>query len=463
MADKPVHPQYSDQLENWELCRDSNDGERAVKAAGEKYLPMTAGQIADGSKRGGNNEGALAYAAYKTRAVYPEIYAEAVEAALGIMHRKPPVIEVPKSLEPMLKDATRMSEPLSVVLRNINARQLVTGRLGVVGDIIVDGTDVWPIVALYEDVSVLNWDTNDTAGLRFVILDESKYMLGNDFNWSKDEKYRVLALVKKDTAEFDDSGVYGTAQMEPGDEISALAFTHPNIRGNTLDQIPFSFVNAADIAPEPNKPPFLGLANACMTIYRGEADYRQNLFMQGQDTLVTIGSMLDEDEKVRTGAGARIDLQQGGDAKYIGVSSNGLPEQRQALENDYERAMVKAGQTLNSGKAKESGEALKIRIAAQTATLPQVARAGAAALERVLRVMATWYGENPDDVIVQPNLEFTEEDLNGQTLVQILQAKGLGAPLSDESIHDYMREKGITKRTYEEEVELLGNEEPGAL
>jgi hypothetical protein len=204
-----------------------------------------------------------------------------------------------------------------------------------------------------------------------------------------------------------------------------------------------------------------GLAKLCLAIYRGEADYRQNLFMQGQDTLVRIGAQGDEDDTVRTGAGARIDVPLGGDAKYIGVSSNGLPEQRQALENDYKRAVQKSGQLLDAtSRAKESGDALRIRVAAQTATLPQIAMTGAAALERVLRSLAEWYGANPDDVKVTPNLNFTEADLNGQTLVQIMQSKGLGAPISEESIHEWMQDQGFTKQTYEEEQKRLAGEEP---
>jgi hypothetical protein len=39
--------------------------------------------------------------------------------------------------------------------------------------------------------------------------------------------------------------------------------------------------------------------------------------MQGQDTFVTIGSGFDEEEKVRVGAGARVDFPMGADAKYV--------------------------------------------------------------------------------------------------------------------------------------------------
>jgi hypothetical protein len=189
------------------------------------------------------------------------------------------------------------------------------------------------------------------------------------------------------------------------------------------------------------------------------------LFMQGQDTLVCIGRLgtNDDEEDVRTGAGARIDIKQGGDAKYIGVSSQGLPEQREALKNDYDRAVQKSGQLLDAtSRAKESGDALRIRVAAQTATLPQIAKTGAAALEQVLKMLARWYGADEDQVSVTPNLNFTESDLNGKTLVEMMQAKGLGAPLSEESIHEWMQKEGITELTYEAELERMAQEDPTA-
>ena len=182
--------------------------------------------------------------------------------------------------------------------------------------------------------------------------------------------------------------------------------------------------------------------------------------MQGQDTLVRVG-IVGESEPVRTGAGACIDVPLNGDAKYIGVSSNGLPEQRQALAADYARAYQKSGQLMDAtSRVKESGDALRIRVAAQTATLPQIAKTGAAGLERVLKKLAVWYGADPDKVRITPNLRFSDADINGQTLVSLIQAKSLGAPLSEESIHEFLRTQGATQLSYEDELAKIETEQP---
>lgn len=463
MSAKSVHPLYSSMLDKWRLGRDSYEGEDAIKASGTIYLPATSGQIADGQGRE-DTLGEKAYQAYKMRAVYPDIFKDAVEAAIGIMHREPPKIDLPAQLEDMREDCTLLGESLEMLLRKINARQLTTGRLGLLGDIRKDGDSVRPVIAIYNEMAIRNWDdtsiSDDDVDVRLVILDESGYEMDQSLTWTFVNKYRVLGLVGPEGT-LESTGTYASTVLREDDEVMGAILNSPSLTGNTLDQIPFVFVNSKDLSPSPDVPPLHGLAKLCLAIYRGEADYRQNLFMQGQDTLVRIGAQGDEDDVVRTGAGARIDVPIGGDAKYIGVSSNGLPEQRQALENDYRRAVQKSGQLLDAtSRAKESGDALRIRVAAQTATLPQIAKTGAAALERVLRALARWYGANEDDVKVTPNLNFTEADLNGQTLVQIVQSKGLGAPISEESIHEWMQDQGFTKLTYEEELKRLGEEEP---
>jgi len=258
-----------------------------------------------------------------------------------------------------------------------------------------------------------------------------------------------------------DKGQYATQLVANDHSIINDNFVYPTILGQTSFKLPFAFINSKDVSPCPDRPPLEGLANVCLAIYRGEADYRQSLFMQGQDTLVTIGKHGSDDDIIRTGSGAHIDIGMGGDAKYIGVSSTGLSEQRLSLENDYRRAQEQAGK-LNDSKQKESGEALGVRKESQTASLHTIAIAGAAGLQKVLRVLAEWYGDDPQLVKVTPNLMFSDRSIDGQTLVQITQAKTIGAPISDESIHDYLKEKGLTNKSYDEELSAIEEEGPAA-
>jgi len=470
------------------MLRDFAKGERAVKAKRTDYLPATQGMILDGfggrsyDPAAGNgagtsnrtNLGEAAYQAYLLRAVFPEYISDALEIFMGMLHNKSAVIELPPELEPLREKATELGEPLELLLQRINLEQLTTGRLGLLVDLPVkpDPRNPLPFIAVYIAEAGRNWD-NDTIGderaeLNLVVLDESGAKRNEEFEWVTVSKYRVLILDTENGRVYR-CGVYEDQGGTPNYDPTQLRT--PTLRGKTLESIPFLFVNSRDITPDCDEPPLIGLARLCAAIYRGEADYRQNLFMQGQDTLVVIGERAKPiqdptqptaEEPLRTGAGSRIELETGGDAKYVGVQSQGLTEQRYALENDRKRAESRSGQLIDAAKGdKESGTALKTRVGAQTATLNQIAKTGALALEMQLKTAARWMGADESKVKVTPNLEFADYQMSGQDLVNLMTAKRTqGAPLSLESIHRLMVQGNLTQFDFMTEQEKVKGEDP---
>ena len=486
MGVESKHPLYSEHVTEWMQMRDTYRGERVVKRNGRIYLPATAGMIADGINDV-HQLGYQNYLAYLQRARFPDLVRYAVEALLGIMHRRPPTIELPASMEFLRDRASRRNESLDLLLRRINEEQLITGRVGVLCDVVDDRPDQL-YFATYCAETMINWDEGRSDGievqnLNFVSLDETSFERVRDFEWEEKQKYRVLLLtdpnnpglpgnvpditVSGDTEpvlnlpEGVGTYMFGIFREEQATFNPSLLMT-PSIRGNVLTKIPFVFINTKDIVPEPDEPPLLGLSNLNLAIYRGEADYRQSLYMQGQDTLVIIGSKLDADgtkQQTRVGAGATIELTQGSDAKYIGVDSSGLPEMRESLENDYDRAARQSGQLLDTtGGAKESGEALRVRVAAKTATLNQIALSGAAGLQYILRIAAEWLGADPQQVVVEPNLDFTDDQIAAQEVVQLMTAKQLRAPVSLRSIHATLLDRGLATMSFEDEIAEIEKE-----
>ena len=460
MAIKSTHPQYDKKKEDWQLCRDSFDGDTVVKDKGHEYLPPTPGQIVDGFF-GGNADARAAYEAYKARAVFPDFFTMGVETLIGILNSKEAQIELPPELEYLRTEATLTGEGLGAVLRKVHEQQLITGRVGLLADLPVnpDQTNPKQYISLWNAETILNWDDgsfNDGFNvLNLVVLDESGYERMDGYEWREVKKYRVLTL--GEVGENEPLGVYKSGVASETEDVNWVT---PVLKGKSLDTIPFVFIGPKDMDITPDTPPLLGLARLCMVIYRGEADYRFCLFMQGQDTLVVVGGMRADattnQDSIRVGAGARIDVDQGGDAKYVGVGGDGLAEQRMALEADRSLAAVRTGQLLAPGKmSMESGEALKTRVAAQTATLTSVAIAGAAGLEQALRKMAKWQGADPAKVKVSPNLDFTNVAIAGQDIVQLLTAKNLGAPLSYQTIFEVLKDHGLTRNDFETEMELI--------
>lgn len=491
MALNSTHPSYSLMVDDWVLMRDAYLGERAVKARGEKYLPPTPGQALDGMN--GKEAGRLAYDAYKLRAKFPDYVSEAVERYIGLLHQKAATIELPPQLEAMRERATVDGESLEALLRRINEQQLVTGRLGMMLDFPAnpDPTAPLPYIALYYGETIRNWDeSNDGQGvnaLMLVVLDESGPVRDKDFEWTQEERYRVLMLgtpapvapaegeVDTTTPNDPTEGVGKKVYMqgvfkarEGANAVDLSAMQTPMYRGTMLEELPFVIINSKDIIASPDNPPLIGLGRLCMTIYRGEADYRHTLFLQGQDTLVTIGTVhqdgqaVGSDEGLRVGAGARIGMDLNGDAKYIGVGSEGLSEQREALTADRSEAEAKAGTLISPSAGKqESGDALSTRLAAQTASLTQIAKAGAAALQNLLRTAAKWMGADPEKVKVTPNLEFAPVLVSGQEAGQLMAARAMGLPLSLESIHGVLVDRGLTQLDFETEMDKIAEEDAG--
>ena len=371
MAIDSKHPLYTEHLPDWQVMQDGYAGERAVKAARFDYLPAPSGMVEDGALVGVTTPGGQAYDAYRACAHYPDLLADAVRAMVGVMHHKPPTIELPLAMAPLLDSATLQGEGLALLLRRINEQQLITGRCGLLADL-PEETDALsselPYLALYRARDLINWDAGQrerlsSDDLNLVVLDETG-PVRQGFEWTVEQRHRVLVLGEPAVNEPSGQALYRAGVFAgKAAAFSADGLIEPSWRGRRLDVIPFSFINASDLAADPDDPPLMGLARLALTIYRVEADYRQALFLQGQDTFVVIGGI--EQDDYRVGSNMTLTVPVGGDAKYVGVDSSGIPEMRAALENDYARAAQKGGQLLDSvSRERESGDALKIRVAA---------------------------------------------------------------------------------------------------
>lgn len=473
MAVDSKHPEYSKRCKEWERLRDSYEGEEAVKAKGTEYLKPTQGMVIDGMQCG--QLGLVDYEAYLDRAVFPDFFRQAVETHMGFLNSREATIELPEAMEFLREKFSSEGESMVSFLKRMHEEQLITGRMGLLADIHADGAEARPYVALYNAENIINWD-DDTFDrglnrLNMVVLDESNERRVNEFEWSYENRYRVLSLgeLPRDPSESgadDQPDVVGEqvyrVQVCDNSGPNSTDWLTPMYKGKRMETIPFVFVNTKDLLSKPDRAPFSGLSRICFSIYRGEADYRQSLHKQGQDTLVVVGGTRQNNENgsvTRTGTGAKIDCDINGDAKFIGVSSQGLFEQRLSLENDRTSASMRAGQVLPSGKSsQESGEALQTRINSQTATLNQIASSSADALQKILRYIAVWMGLDENDVHVIPNTEFADYTIPGQELVQLMTARNMGAPLSLKSIHEVMVDRGLTQMDYESEKELWDEE-----
>ncbi|MBX3490893.1 DUF4055 domain-containing protein [Parvibaculum sp.] len=443
------HPMYEAFAPAWKLMRDAFDGEDAIKRAGETYLPMKSGTAAmkDAAKK------KAAYEAYKTRAEFPELVAPTVRGSVGTMLDQAADIKLPSTMEGLRENATGDGLTLEALHRRISIELLTVGRYGLMPGI-AEGGD--PYIAGYVAEAPINWAVVNRK-LDYLVLDESGSVLNRETGkWESKEVYRESYLEdgrfqSREWTKMNDSWV-------PGDPVGA---TDP--RRRPLDFIPFVFVNTNDLQADPDDVPLYGLGKVAVRIYRLDADYTFALHMTSEPTPVAIGfddpkaAVADGLAPATIGSSVLWILPKGGDAKYLEFEGAGLEAQSTAIQASLDRAVALGSQLLvDRNRTAESGEALKLRLGKQTATLKTIAMTSAAGLERALKNIALWIGANPDDVKVTPNLDFFEHEISAQEIMATVAGWQAGA-YSKRSMFNRMKRGGFHEpdRGFEEEEEEI--------
>lgn len=497
MAVDAVHPRFTDREEEWQLCGDALRGEQAVKEAGRRYLPCPTGFSANPDTKIGE----ALYQAYLERAEFPDLFGLTLRGMVGLIHKKESVVEGIEGtpLEKMFESATRPSSgqpmTLAALHQEITRNLLSKGRVGLLAEAASTGSDT-PWLALYTAESVRNW--SDNYGM--FVLDESGLIQSgtDEFAWVEAKKYRVLRI--------DEGGYYGqvyedhpvvgaspdpTVQSLPGPAPAtneqALAgirprsqqvptqrasstlsvgseIYEPKIRGGKkMDFIPFVVGGPTRMGPNPENPPLLPIARAAKSIYQLNADYRHQLFMSGQETLFVIG-VDKEDVPTAVGAGVVAGIPADGDAKYVSPSCSGINAHKVAIADKAGDAISAGVQLMDQGGGQQSGDALRLRYGAQTATLITISTQSAAILETGLRYCARMVGMSEDKIekiIVKPNTEFLDTVMTAQDAQALVGVWQSGAIAYDTLFENFVR-GGIAsgERSAEEEQERIDEESP---
>lgn len=447
------HPAYEEFEPSWRLMRDSIDGEDQIKSEGEKYLPMKTGTavISDHAAR------SRVYDLYKTRAEFPEIVAPTIRGAVGIATKKSLKIDLPAALEPLRERATLDGLTLESLYRRMVSEIMAVGRYGLLPSLTSRGE---PYLAGYVAESIINWDS--TEGIPdYVVLNESGLVRNRENGeWEEIERYR-------ECESFD--GVYRSLLWEQ--TTSGAVLVEEN-EARTRDRralpfLPFVFVGSLDLTPEPDDVPLYGLAKLAVRIYRMDADYSFSLHMTSEPTPVAIGfddaaSAIERGEAPKTLGSSVIWLMpKGGDAKYLEFSGQGIEKQASAINDSFARAAQQGAQIIQQGQSQESGEALKLRAASQTATLDTIVRTASAGLEKALRNLAIWVGADPDEVVVTADTDFFDHNLNAQEITAIVAAWQAGA-ISYKTMFDKLQQGGIIHEDTvvdDEQAALFDNED----
>ncbi|MEQ5857238.1 DUF4055 domain-containing protein [Halomonas sp. EF61] len=442
-----THPQYDDKLTDWELMRDSIEGEGAIKGAGIGYLPKTSGQLAlehqaktDESAMLSLDEAREIYQSYKRRAQYPLWVKDSLRTMMGLVSRQEPEINLPTSLASLQDEATADGFPLKTLFLRSVLGLLAYGRQPLLADWDGDGR---PYVALYGALDAINWREADVDGRRDLVLSVLREAVhqGDEFSHDSEARYRVLDL---------NEGRYRVRLLdEHGEAVGEEDM--PGTNQAPLDFIPLVFLGSTDNNADTDEIPLLTMAKAALKSYQLSADYYTSLHYTSHPQ-PWIAADLGEDEQFSvSGPMAAWNVGKDGKVGYLEFQGAGIEANRTAMQDQRNTALEAGARVIDAG-ADESGEARKARQSDQHTSLYSVVVTAAEGIEQLLRYFGRWLNlpqADIDAIAFKVEPKFSKDEVDA-AMLQIVHNIVMSGSAPREVLFDSLRKAGLTDKSDEE-------------
>lgn len=461
------HPQYIAMAPRWKRARDASQGEAAVHAAGEDYLPKLA------------EEDAKDYIKRRDRTPFFNATWRTIVGLRGMLFRKDPEVEAPAGAKGYFDDVNMAGSPLRSFAQGVVCEALQIGRVGVLVDHpqqpAADGVTVAqaqrlglrPTLQRYPAESIINWKTErigNSTVLSMVVLAEDTAIDGVDeYAHTTEMRYRVLDLALGDGG----GRIYRQRvfriDAKGGDVL--LTETVPLMNGSPLPFIPLAIIGVNSVGPDVEEPPLIDLIDMNLHHYSVSADYEHGCHFSGLPTLFISGYSPD----VTSPGGGKI---------YIGgPTANCLPAPESkayfveiagefnALHTNLEdkkaqMAVLGARMLEVQRRGVESAETAAQHRKGEESQLSAMASTVSLAITRALDWFCDWAGAS-GDVRFELCREFLPVAMDAQELTALVGAWQSGA-ISGETLFDNLKRGEIIESdaTYEEEQAKIANEGP---
>lgn len=435
MAVNTPNMSYTAMSSKWRRCRDAIAGQDTVHAAGEVYLPKLGGQTKED------------YDAYVKRASYYNASGRTVDALVGLVFRRDPVIEAPESLSDIIDDVTGSGVSVVDFSKSEMTQVLSVARGGILVDHPVsDGSVVTVAQARslglrprwqhYSAEDIIDWKTASIGG-RTVLSQVRLREIGEepDGEWDVGFYERVRVL------ELDEHGLYRQRVFrEVGGLWQVVEIVEPLIGGRRMGWIPFH-IASADIAAgfDPAMPPLLDLVDTNLSHYRTSADLEYGAHYTALPTPVLSGYRPEpgnENKPINIGPSSAIifsDPQ--GKASFLEYAGQGLSTlERLLAAKEARMAALGARMLAPEKKAAEAAETEAIRRAGENSALSSIAGSVSATLTNALKDLVRWASGNASmdvsNVWVDLNRDYLPMTLTApeiDALVRTWQAGGISA------------------------------------
>lgn len=405
--DITTNVKYDKYVDQWSRIRDVLDGSDAIKGKAETYLPRLQGQT--------DSE----YRAYKLRASFFNMSSRVFSANIGMITRRTPTLDFPKAMASYLEDTSSFMSFYELFV-SLSKELLAVGSAGV----LIDINDDIPTPIMYRCESILDW-THKNRELTSLILAESTYE-GDSYI---DTYYHLY---------ISDKGIYTVDTYKEGNEDPVQVV--PKYKGMALDFIPFVGVNTLGIDMTPVKSPILDIIDMNLSHYLTSADYEHGLHFVALPTPVFSGVTFDSAVKLGSSEGIVLPSK---DAKayYLEFQGQGLDSLRKALQDKQSQISLFSARLQDTNtKGSEAENTVRLRYAADSASLTDIAVSTELALQKTYEYIAIWLDVDPDAIDINLNKDFLSTKLTPNELKELAKAYVDGA--MDIETYVYNLERG---------------------
>lgn len=447
---------------DWCLIADCIEGERAVKKAGEKYLPKPAAEKdAEYARK--------RYDAYKTRAVFYNVTGRTLEGLVGQVFSKDSSIDLPDALKRYEPDLDGAGTPLEQQAKATLKATLSFGHCGLLADFptieegrVVTLADIEelrirPRVILIAPEQIINWRVSIVGGetlLSLVVIEEKAIVKDDGFEFETEPRWREIRLqqANEEGTEFAVTVTLWRKKDKPTNEddkfevIEGYPVLLTDYTGTPLDRIPFEFVGATNNEPQIDKAPLLDLASLNIAHYRNSADYEEGVFMTGQDQLVLTGLEQEWVDKnfrggVKLGSRAAIPLPKEADAKLLHADPNSIAAE--AMKHKEEQMKALGAKLIEPQAIKGTATEALIEESSESSVLSSATKNVSAAYRKALFHASRFVGEvDPDKIEFDLNSDFAAAMASPAERAQIVAEYQAGL-ITFEEAREQLRKAGI--------------------
>lgn len=415
MAIDTINPSLNKYLPDMELIRTIIEGDRALKAKGETYVPRLSGNT--------NDE----YKAYVTRPSFENYTARVLDGLVGMSFAKDPIAKVPTAMDAIKEDVSLSDLSLDDLVTELVREVLTVGRCGVLIDMPqspseqltkaqVEAMNIRPYAKIYKSESIINWRyklINNVQTTDMIILCEQYEEWEDDYTQEIETIYRVLIMRE---------GVYNQEVWEKGERGFELkeVFT-PIMSGKTMNFIPFISVTPDKLTLNPVKPPMLDLATVNLSHFKLLVDFYHGAHFTALPTANFFVGNIPKETTIRLGAStANVFSDPSGHAEYLEFQGSGLTTlstEKDVLVNRM--ASLGARFLADDKKVAETTESQETRSSGERAILISAVTTISSGVTRMLQIMAQWMNVS-GDISYQLNKDYNLKTIDAQFMKELI-------------------------------------------